>query len=254
MKKDNKAIVMTSIIAGVVLVVALVALFTANSSVSGKNVTVQGVATIDATPDLITVYYNIQGKGDTSSEAKDAADEIYDNLVVALAIEGFSKDELKTQGFNIYPNYEYSPSSGKQTQKGYIATHSLKLELSSDEFDKVSGAIDAGVDANASINYINFELSQELQSEKKAEALELASKDAKVKAEAVAQGFNKKVGRLVSVQVSDFDYYPWNIYTARSEGAGYDIEDAALAKESVANINPSEQQINAQVTATYKLN
>lgn len=252
MKKDNKAIVITSIIAGVVLVVALVALFTANSSVSGKKVTVEGVATIDATPDLITVYYNIQGKGDTSSEAKDAADEIYDELVIELTLEGFDRSELKTQGFNIYPNYEYS--NGKQTQKGYIATHSLKLELSSDEFDKVSGAIDAGVDANASISYINFELSPELQSEKKAEALELASKDARVKAEAVASGFNKKVGRLVSVQVSDFGYYPWNIYTARAESSGYDIEDAALAKESVTNINPSEQQINAQVTATYKLN
>jgi len=254
MKKDNKAIIITSIIAGVILIIALVALGTLNSfsPYSKNSVTVEGNAEIDVTPDLLTVYFNIETKNKTAVGAKDANSIILENLIIQLAIQGFASDELKTQSFNIYPNYEYS--NGKQTQDGYIANHYLKIELSSDEFDKISNVIDAGVNSGAGISYINFELSQELQSQYKAEALELASKDARVKAEAIALGFNKKVGKLVSVSVSDFGYSPWNVYASKTDSAGaYEDREFQIAKEAVANITPSEQDINARVSATYKL-
>ena len=247
MKKDNQAIAITSIISAVVLVIALVSLFTGGAS-ANNSVTVEGISTIDATPDLMTVYYNIETKGDTSAEAKNANEVIYNKLVVQLAIEGFVSSELKTQYYNIYPNYIWNENEG-QTQDGYIASHSLKLELSSEEFDKISDIIDAGVNAGAGVSSINFELSQELQNQYKAEALELASQDAKVKAEAVASGFNKQVGRLISVQVSDFGYYPWNIYAAEDSS----VAGSEGAKAATASITPGEQEITARVTATYKL-
>lgn len=253
MKKENNAIVVTSIIAGVVLVVAVLALTTFNNVVPNykDTVTVEGIATIDAKPDLITVYYNIEGKGDTSSEAKNEADKIYDDLVMELAKAGFDRSELTTQGFNVYPNIYWE--DGKQKEDGYKASHSLKLELSSEEFDKVSLAIDSGVNAKSGISYINFELSPELQSQKKAEALELASKDAKLKAEAVASGFQKNIGNLVSVQVSEFGYYPWSIYSSRADSGLSIAEDASLAKEAAENIVPSEQTVSGRVSATYKI-
>ena len=253
MKKENNPIVITSIIAVVVLIITLSILNTFGSFSKKDTVTIEGSSSIDAIPDLITVYFNIQTTGDTSSEAKDANNEIFESLISNLAIQGFDRSEIKTQSFNIYPNYEWVGS--QRQEKGYKATHSLKLELSSEEFDKVSEVIDAGVDAGAGINYINFELSQELQNEYKAQSLELASEDAKVKAEAVAKGFDKSLGKLVSVSVSNYGYYPWNIYTSRAEeeGAVSISEDAELAKQNVANIEPSEQEITARVSATYKL-
>ncbi len=257
MKKDNKAIVITSIIAGVILIIALIALSTISSinPYSKDTVTVEGIANIEATPDLIGIYFTIETKGDTSAEAKNAEQEIFDKLVTQLALEGFDRSELKTQYFNVYPNSYWDSNLRKQVEDGYKATHSLKLELSTEEFDKVEEVVNAGVNSGAGIGYINFELSQELQSQYKAQALELASKDAKVKAEAVVSGFDKKLGRLVSVQVSDFGYYPWNIYTTKASGDGgisY-AEDAAYAQEAVANIVPSEQDISARVSATYKI-
>jgi len=256
MKKDNKAIVITSIIAGVILIIALLALgtITTISPYSKDSVTVEGTASIQATPDLLTVYYQIETTEDNASSASDANDEILDKLILELAKEGFVRDELKTQNFNVYPNYEYK--NGKQTQNGFRAVHSLKIELSEEEFDKISEVIDAGVNSGAGISYINFELTQELQSQYKAEALELASKDAKVKAEAVVSGFDKKLGKLVSVQVSNYGYSPWNIYTSRTYEDGGSVnydEEIALAKESVANLTPSEQEITARVSATYKI-
>jgi len=250
MKKDNKAIIITSIISGVVLLIALIAMVSFGSVSSTNKITVEGISSIDATPDLMTTYFRIETQNETSVEAKDANNEILNKLVNELSKLGFERSELQTQSFNIYPNYEWK--NQKQTQNGYKATHSLKLELSSERFDKISEVIDAGADSGAGISYINFELTQELQNQYKAQALELASKDAQTKADAVASGFGKRAGKLVSVQVSEFGYYPWNVYTSRDEGVGYG-EDAVLAKQAVAEISPSEQEISARVSATFKI-
>ena len=252
MKHDNKSIVITSIIAGVILIVALVALgtFSSMNPYSKNSVTVQGVSSIKAVPDLITVYYSIETKAETSSEAKQAEEEIYNELVYFLIALGFDKDEIQTQSLSVYPNYEYH--NGKQTQNGYVVYHSVKLEISVNDSEKLSDVIDAGIDSGAGINYINFELTQKSQNEYKAQALELASQDAKIKADAVATGFGKKTGKLISVSVSDFGYYPWNVYSAKSEGAMTD-EDVASARETAINISPSEQEISASVSATFRI-
>jgi uncharacterized protein YggE len=253
MKKENSAIVITCIIAAVVLIIAVLILSRTGSIIpsSGNTVTVQGVSTIKALPDVISVYFTIETKNKTSIEAKDANNAIYDDLVENMILAGFEESDIKTESFNIYLNTYWE--DGKEKTDGYKATRYLKVELSSDETDKLSDVIDAGVDAGAGISYINFELSQESQNEYKAQALKLASEDATIKADAIASGFGKEAGKLVSVQISDFGYYPWNVYTASSSGGAYRAEDAVMAKEAVTNINPSEQEISASVTAVFRL-
>jgi len=250
MKKENNPIVITSIIAGVILLIAILTLVTVNSilPVSKNVITVQGTSTIHATPDLITVYYNVETKGTTSAEAKDANTIIFEELQNSIVAAGFDKDELKTESYNIYPNTYWDSSSNKQKQDGYIASHSLKLEFSTDLIDKLSSVIDAGANSGAAVSSINFELTTEAQNAYKAEALKLASQDAQIKADAVAEGFGKKSGHLISVQLSEFGYYPWNIYSASGSSS-----DVAEAKVATMEISPSEQDISGSVSATFSI-
>jgi uncharacterized protein len=250
MKKENNPIVITSIIAGVVLLIAILTLGTISSILpASKNViTVQGTSTIKATPDWITVYYTIETKGATSAEAKDANTVIFDKLQDLITSIGFSKEDLKTESYNIYPNTYWS--NGKQNQDGYIASHSLKLEFSTGLLDKLSSVIDAGANSGAGVSSINFELTPASQNQYKAEALKLASQDAQTKADAVAEGFNKEAGKLISVQISEFGYYPWNVYTASGVSSS---EDAMRAKTVSMNIAPSEQDITGSVSATFRI-
>jgi uncharacterized protein len=105
MKKENSAIVITCIIAAVVLLIAVFAIYKFGSGVStGNSVTVEGVSTVKALPDVISVYFSIDTTGKTSVEAKDANTEIYDRLVDALVLQGFNKTDIKTESFNVYPN------------------------------------------------------------------------------------------------------------------------------------------------------
>lgn len=254
MKKENSAIIITCIIAAVVLIIAILALnrFGSVFPSSGKTVTVEGVATVKALPDVTSVYFTIETKGTTSVEAKDANNEIYEDFVGKIVSVGFEENDIKTESYNIYENTYWDNDYRKQTTDGYKATRYLKIEISSDESDKLSDVIDAGVDAGAGISYIYFELSQESQNKYKAEALKLASEDATIKADAIASGFDKEAGRLISVQISNFGYYPWNVYTAKG-GDGMASEDSIAAQEAATNIRPSDQDITASVTATFKL-
>ena len=245
MKKINNAIVITSIISVFVFVIAIFAL-TTFAPVSKDVVTVDGMSTIKVDPNLVTVYFTIETKGQTSVEAKDANSAIFDKLKTAITSLGFPENNLTTQGYNIYPNYYWN--NGKQVQDGYIASHSLEIQFSTDDIDKLSGVLDAGINSGAGISSINFELTPEAQNNYKAQALELASKDAQAKADAIAKGFGKTTGKLVSVQVSDFGYVPWNVYASAGSST-----DAVAAKESVANIQPSQQEIVGRISATFRL-
>jgi hypothetical protein len=250
MKKDNNAIAITAIISVVILIVALVALFSfggSSSNYTEDSVTVQGLSTVKAMPDLISINFNIETKANTSTEAKDANSEILNDLIDALIAQGFERKDIVTENFNVYQDYTWEESGRKDN--GFIANHYVVVEVSSNETDKLGSIVDAGVNAGALVGSIDFKLSQELQNEYKAQAMKLAAADAKIKAESVAEGFDQEVGKLVNVQVNDFGYYPWNVYSR-----GYGVaEDAAMIKEVASNIQPGEKEVTASVSATYKL-
>ncbi len=233
----------------VVLGAIIIALIFSNSFgiQTGETISAQGVSSVKAMPDLITIHFNVETKAKTSENATKLNSDIVETLKASLIAKGFDEKEIKTQGFSVYPDYTWD-STGKRKDNGFIATHSIKLEISADESEKIGEAIDAGVSAGAGISYINFELSQEKQNEYKAEAMRLAAEDAKIKAKATASGFGKDIGRLVSVSTNEFNYYPWRAYS--SSGMA---EDAIYAKSEATSITPSEQEITASVSAVFKI-
>ncbi len=248
MMKLKSSVQITLIIVAGIILLTLILIFTLTSvfSSSKDSLQVNGQSIIQVTPDLLTLNYNVETQGKTSKEAEDLNSDIVNELIYQVVQLGFDKADLKTQDFNIYPEYDWQ--SGEQKLIGYKAAHSLKIELAIDETNKAGELIDAGTNAGAGISYINFELSPELEQEYKAKAIKLAAQDAKIKVQAIAEGFDKKVGRLVSVSLSEFNYYPWRMYDAMESGGS-----VAMAKEAVSNIQPSEKEITANVNAVYKL-
>lgn len=241
---DNSVKITLIIVAGILLLV-LVGFMIYSYSHPGNTVSVQGQSTVKAVPDLVSVYFNVESKADTAKEAKDANSEIVDNLIIGIVKLGFERADITTENFNVYPEYNYR--SGNNEIIDYKAVHSIKVEMSTDRTDKIGDVIDAGVDAGAGISYINFELSQDKQNEYKTEALKQATEDARAKAEGIASGLGKRVGRLVSVSTSEFDYYPWRLYES-----GVNM-DAEAAKAATTNIQPGEQDIYGKVSVSYKI-
>ena len=243
---NNNSVIITLIIVCGILLLGLMGFMFANSTIYAKTVSSTGTATIEVVPDLIMVYFNIQSTGETGSDADDKNSDIYDKMKSEILSLGFDEDEIQTESYSVYPEYDWQ--SGTQKLKDYIAVHSVKIKISVDKKDKIDEVISAGIDAGAGIGYINYELTDENQNKYKIDAIKLATEDARKKAEALAIGSGSKLGSLVSVSTSDFGYVSWLAYSAE---AGSVTKADAVQIET--RITPSKQEISSQVTAVFKI-
>jgi uncharacterized protein YggE len=251
MSKIDNSVKITGIIVIGVLILAIIGIYSYSEMFpAGETVQTLGLSTITATPDLVSIYFNAETNGTTAKEAKDKNAEIVDEVISALLKQGFERKDIETINFNVYEDFEwtYDRYSSKSTSKGYKATHTIRVKFSTEDSDKIGEAIDAGIDSGAMLSYINFELSQSLENEYKASALKSATEDAKIKAKAIADGLNVKLGDIVSVSNSDFGYSPWMMYD--NTGARAMELDSAKIETS---IQPSNQEINAQVSVVFEL-
>lgn len=245
MKKVDKSILITGmIVLGVMIVVFGVLGFFKN--VSGYNtISASGESSISVSPDLVVVYFEILTTGSDGETASEENSEIYDRLYNSLTVLGFTDEQIVTQGYSVYPNYDYSSSTRRIT--GYTASHSVNVEIDASETDKIGPVLDAGIDSGAGISYISYELTEENQSKYKAEAIRTATEDARVKAEALAEGAGERLGKLVSISSSDYYYYPMMAY---SRG---DIMEESSGSDIATDINPSEQDVSARVTVLFRI-
>jgi uncharacterized protein len=249
---EKNAVRITIIISATIIILTLIigGFFIGFRPVSGNTISAQGYSSLRASPDLVTVHFNIETKGLTAKEAKDANLAIVEKLNLELTRLGIEKRNIQTQSINIYEDQVWEKD--RMIKLGYKATHQIKIVLDTNESELISLVIDKGVDSGALISYINFELSPIRQSEYKSEALKLAGEDAKLQAIAIAEGVEKRLGRLVSVSNSDFYYQPWNIYSVKEDRvtSAIDISEAKLA---ITNISPGDQNIDARVVVIYKI-
>ena len=243
----ESSVKITLIIVSALIVLALIGGYAfMQTSPATQTVSATGQSTIKAVPDLVTINFIVQTNADTSQEANDKNAEITDKLITDLVKIGFERKDIVTENFNVYPDYDWS--NGNQRLKGYIATHNVKVEIPTTNTDRIGKTIDAGVNAGALVSYINFELSSSKQNEIKADALKKAAEDAKTKAGSIAAGLGKRLGEIVSTSSSNFDYYPWPLYSNAEMKA-----DSAGARQAVTNIQQGEQEVSASVSVVYRI-
>lgn len=248
----EKGVKIASIVSGSVIIVALIISYVIFQIIPTSTLSVNGQSQINVVPDLITVNFYIETSANSASEAKDKNTESYNLLVDALTEIGIAEEEIKTSSFSVNPEYDWI--NGKRVDKGYVARHYITVEQSSDNSENIGKIIDAGVNAGALISYINFELSEELQNQKKSEATLKATEDAKIKAESMVEGLGKRLGRIVLVSDGSWGYNPWPVYSLGREDMAV-AEAGALAKESITStsITPSEQTVYGNVAVVYKI-
>jgi len=233
----------TSIIVALIVVVGLggIAGFYFMSKSSDKTVSASGNAEMTVMPDKAIVYLLIQTRDASADVAKDDNAQISGKVLDSLQAMGIAKSDIETENYNMNPDYDWS--NGTQKLIGYVVTNNIKV--SSKDFTNVGKIVDSAVGAGALISYINFDLSNDKQNEYKAKVLTNASKDAKIKAEAIAAGLGKKLGSLVSVTASDYNYQPYPLYMASASGVS--------VKEAATNISPQQITVTGTATVVYEL-
>jgi uncharacterized protein YggE len=247
----DKSVTITLIIAATILLVGAglgMVYWNSTNPPSMETVSTNGQSTVKVSPDIVGVYFNVETNATTSQAASEENAKIVDEVITALVKLGLERKDIQTTGFNVNQWQEWENNA--YVDKGFKASHQIKVELKSDKFSQIGSVIDAGVEAGALINYINFELSSAKQNEYKAQAIKEAGADAKVKAQALAEIAGKPLGEVVSLSVNDWGYYPWPLYNNRG---GVMMDEVASAKQAATNIQPGDQEVTASVAATYRI-
>lgn len=239
MEKQIKTTLIISITIIIVSLMAFTAFMNANAR---ETLTTNGEYSMKVMPDLVVVYFNVDTLDENLELAQDENAKISNQLIETLVSKGIERNKIQTQSFNSFQDYDWT-RDGRQ-ERGFRVVHTIKVELSAD-YENLGSIVDAGISSGALVSYINYELSSETQNSAKAEAIKLATQDARNKAEAMAEGLGGRLGRIVSVSDSSFQYHPWRAY------------DMAVSSESVqqvaTDISPSEQEITARVSVVYRI-
>ena len=230
---ENKQIAIIILILGIIIVG-----YAIYNSFNKTTVSVQGQSEIKADPEFLTVYFQASYSADSAQEAGNKLAEQIDSLKTNLFRAGVSSDSIQTENYNVRQTYPY------EHQKAFVAEEQISVKTK--KFYDAGKIVDAGINANVLVSYINFEISQEKQNELKAESLKQAAEDAKLKAQALALGSGKKLGKLVKISTSDFYYQPYPLYD-RATGS------AAEVQKAVTDISPKELEITSTVSAIYEI-
>lgn len=211
-----------------------------------KTVNTNGQAILEVQPDQAVVYVSIETLKDTAQVSKDNNNQIVEDIYSALYALGIERESVETSNFNIYEEFDWTEEG--RVSKGFKTVHTLKI--TTEEFDDIGEIVDAAIEVgqdSVRISRINFDLSDEKQKEYKKQALAEASKDAKEKAEAIAEGLGTQLGDLVSISDATYDYRPYPLYDVA-------MAEAKTLEETVSTqISPQKLEIRADVQVTYEI-
>jgi uncharacterized protein YggE len=164
---------------------------------STPRLTVQGTGESSATPDLLTIVFQINETGPTATAALTQDNAKTDDAIFALTGNGVARKNIQTTNLSIQTQYAYP--KGVQTITGYQVSNTVTATTTAKP-TKAGGALDALVGAvgnSAQINSLSFSFSNPAQVESKARAA--AVRQAVRHATAMAAAAGRRLGPVCSL-------------------------------------------------------
>jgi hypothetical protein len=178
------------ILTAALLVVSFAALPTpAQTPEAGKNqIVTTGTGRVEVVPDQATVSLGVQAQRGTADEAMAEAGRVATRILARLQQLVIPRESIRTSAINLFPIYAREGTPPQVT--GYRAAYTLTLTLA--DLGVVGRAIDGAVEAGATtVAGVSFGLRD--PSKARSQALALAVREAREKAEAIAQAAGLRI-------------------------------------------------------------
>lgn len=210
-----------------------------------NTINVDGNAEINVKPDEAEVWAGISIVKNSAEEAQSEANKVINAIVDGLRYKGFDEKDIQTESLSLYEERTWTQDEGSKVI-GWRASQTVKVKTT--DMDKVGTIVDIAVTNGANqINNINFGLSEEKEQEYKQKALAEATKNAKSKAETIAQSLGVKLGKIKSVSESSFRYMPYAVPLEAKAGADF-VEEAQAAV-----VMPRDVTVTATISLVYNI-
>ena len=207
-----------------------------------SSVTVQGHGSITMPPDQATLRFSISDKGRNLEMIKNKVGSVTSRFLEFAENLNIKKKNLRTTNINIFPEYTYTPKTGKRIFDGYKINRDITVNLENLTLlgQLIEGAINLGV------NNINTPMfSSKNASGVNIKLHTLAMEDAKNKAIALATSTNATIGRAIDVNAVPISFQP------RPTEMRMLTSDAAIMSEQNYEVGEITHQLS--IIATFEL-
>lgn len=211
-------------------------------------ITVTGTASDRTAPDQIELSLTLNVKNKDYGAMMTEAAEKAEALISALTKAGFQREDIKTAEFNIgseYDNVQTENGSWKRQFAGYRLTHRLHLAFASD-MRKLNDAVNAAADCKGANPELDIAFSVKDLEQINRRLLSSAVKDARAKAEVIAEAAGVSLGELCEI----------NCGASPIGGVSptmYKRQAVELCRGADMSINPESAENVLNITAAWRV-
>lgn len=208
------------------------------SSAQQATLDVSATGEVNVTPDRAIVSAGVVQQGKTAREAMINNATLMTAVFDELEAAGIPKSDITTSQLSLQPQYDYQDRR-RPTIEGYEVRNTVTVK--SDDIEQIGPMLDALVRAGVNnINQVQFTVKDTKAAMETARAE--AIRDAKAKAEAMADAAGVNLGALISLRESGGNNSPrpMMMRAARLE-----------ISEAVTPISAGEQSLRVTVNLTY---
>ncbi len=154
-----------------------------------------GEAVVKQAPDRAWVMVGAESRAKAPQEAQRLNTAAMSAVIDRIKAAGIPADAIQTTGYTLQPEFDYV--NGKQVLRGYVARNQVQVRV--DALPKTGEVIAAVVATGATtVGGVRFDLKDRDSVER--DALRLAVRDARRRADAAASGAGVTIDRVVRVE------------------------------------------------------
>jgi len=212
-------------------------------SQESRKIHVTGNGSVVGEPDIATLNLGVSVEKKTVAEAREAAAVVMTAVIDALKARGIAENDIQTDRFSIYPQYDYTENG--RVLRGYSVNNTVSAKVR--ELENLSEVIDAAAEAGGDIVVVNaIQFMIEDTTPLQTQARGLAVKDAEAKAQTLADASGVTLGKPITITETSHAASP-PIAFAR---------EAAFAEESALSSTPieaGELTVTVSITIVYEI-
>lgn len=208
-----------------------------------RSITVTGDGDAAGAPDQAQVNAGVQTMAPTVADASRQNQAIVEQILAALAEQGIDAKHIQTANYSIWPEQHHDArGSGEVTITGYRVNNTVNVTI--EDIEKVGKVLAAVTNAGANtIHGVNFGVKDTAALEERARAA--AMKDARARAESLAELAGVELGEVLSISTTSQGNYPMPMMA----GGRMAMMEAA----PTPGISPGQLSVSAQVHVSWAI-
>ena len=202
-----------------------------------------GEGIVKRAPDRAFVSIAAESRARTAAEAQKLNTDSMNSVLDKIKSLGVPAEAIQTTAYTLQPDFQYD--NGRQILRGYIARNQVDVRV--DTLSKLGDVMASAVGSGATnISGVRFDLKDRDTVE--AEALRLAVRDARRRADAAASGAGVKIVQVLRIdeQREIDNIRPMAMASRMSAGAGVEMQSAVP-------VEGGQIEIRSRVTLTVRI-